>query len=272
MGQECCTMNQKPALNSPRNLEITNTFSKCDNFGSSIISAKVHQFDLFTEKSEVENTLHMDVKLYSNYESIYNYDAEDFEEIPREEFAVNPSELPFHSNTFAIKSAREGRRSYLNKLENLASDNSPQLIFDFKVRDRIISMKTSQNIAHSGTGYCRLLSQSTEYFEGIIKNYKIYEGILVMPNGDYYMGFYHNYLPNGQISLFCSNGDTFEGYMVRGLKSGKGSIKWSDGSRFCGTFKDDLKSGKGEYIYANGDTYKGGYILDAKTGYGNHQH
>ena len=119
-------------------------------------------------------------------------------------------------------------------------------VYLLKMANRTLYLQGSSGV-ETGNGYCRMMSQAHEYFEGVINKFQIYEGILVLENGDFYQGPFINYLPDGYVQLTCANGDSFHGFMKMGEKSGKGKIAWNDGSYFHGAFKNDLKHGDGIY-------------------------
>ena len=136
-----------------------------------------------------------------------------------------------------------------------------------KIGTRTVYLQGSEDIKN-GSGYCRMMSSSQEYFEGALNNFQIYEGVLVLENGDYYCGSFMNYLPNGYMQLTCANGDSFQGFMKLGEKQGKGRITWNDGSYYYGSFVGDLKHGDGIYQYPNRDIFRGSFKEDKKSGNG----
>lgn len=121
----------------------------------------------------------------------------------------------------------------------------------------------------NGNGYCQIATDSGEYFEGVLKEYALDKGIIVLDSGDVVFSSFKNNRFNGLSKLICLNGDTYEGYMFNGVKQGRGKIFWADGSSFEGTFQKDKKYGYGVYKYENGDVYSGNFKDDMRDGYGN---
>ena len=108
------------------------------------------------------------------------------------------------------------------------------------------------------------------YFEGIIKNYLPFQGILVnLHKNEYILGKLKEFDLSEYGMLMCENGDQFEGFMKKGRKQGKCNIFWSQlNERFEGEYIRDKKNGSGKYWYANGDKYEGEWKNDNKHGYG----
>lgn len=120
----------------------------------------------------------------------------------------------------------------------------------------------------NGSGYCRMMSEKGEYYEGLIKNYQILKGLVCLESHEFFFGSYINSACNGMIEQYCPNGDLFKGIMKDGLRHGKGKISWTDGSYYDGSFKFDIIHGNGFYKYHNGDTYDGHFVDGRKQGKG----
>ncbi|GMI89607.1 phosphatidylinositol-4-phosphate 5-kinase 1 [Hibiscus trionum] len=90
----------------------------------------------------------------------------------------------------------------------------------------------------------------------------------LLPNGDLYIGGFHNSAPHGSGKYLWKDGCMYEGEWRRGKASGKGKFSWPSGATFEGDFKSGRMEGHGTFIGSDGDTYRGSWIADRKHGYG----
>jgi len=270
MGQHCCSIINEGGVNADTIDMSRNPSGDSVNRLYTIDEADVNNIDLFTDQFESkpdEISSAGRLKKESNLATIYNYEGQDFSSLIETSLMISATKESIPPLTFEIKTAIAARSQELQKLRK---DDIGVLDKCYKVEvgDRKLLLISGSSIEKSTT-YGILMSHGKEYFEGVLKNYQIYEGLLVTSSGDYYYGLYENFLPNGYTELQCINGDVFEGFMRLGKKDGTGKITWTDGSSFKGKFKDDKKSGQGIYTYANGDIYSGYFRLDMKEGPGN---
>ena len=129
-------------------------------------------------------------------------------------------------------------------------------------------LRATKQTSEQGDGYVKLLSFTGDYFEGIIKNFRLKKGLYIFANGEYYFGKFKNNLFEGKGEYICLNGDKYFGNFSKSEKSGKGRIEWNDGSSYEGFFKNNVKHGFGEYFYYSGDHYKGEFFNGKKEGRG----
>lgn len=126
----------------------------------------------------------------------------------------------------------------------------------------------SESAVEKGSGYCRMVNNNMEYYEGLIKNYSMHSGLLILQSGDYLFGQYRERKAHGYMEVITTRGDSYRGEMRDGLKHGKGMLTFHDGGKFTGRFFRDKKEGRGYYHYPQGDIYKGEFEADRKHGFG----
>jgi len=94
----------------------------------------------------------------------------------------------------------------------------------------------------------------------------IWIGPYAMPNGDIFIGQWHNNNPNGHGNITRPNGDWFEGILQGGIwRYGRGRHTWPDGSSFYGHWMENQYGvvRYGTHTFADGTTQSGwfdGYI------------
>ncbi|XP_011631952.1 radial spoke head 1 homolog [Pogonomyrmex barbatus] len=94
------------------------------------------------------------------------------------------------------------------------------------------------------------------------------DGKALLPNGDIYVGQYHNGLRHGKGIYVFKNGARYNGDWRHGQKYGQGIFWYPDGTRYEGEWKHDVKNGFGAYYYANNDIYEGSWKDNLRHGMG----
>ena len=93
-------------------------------------------------------------------------------------------------------------------------------------------------------------------------------GIMYLPEGGKFEGFFKSDLMNGRGRLVNFDGDYYEGYFDHDKANGFGKYVSSEGVVFKGNWKDDKQDGKGEEVYLDGSRYEGEYSKGSKEGKG----
>ena len=267
MGQACCSSSENESF-----IEASDQLS---GHGKRKISkgtdkptieiSEIKNIHLYTSVADSRDQSEDTGQSVNNNNTLLNYENWDFSDLFKNNFIeVEASKKSFPHLSYSVTDARNQVLQKLKKLQPPAYEAKVyNLTYDLRT---LIALGTTEIL--QGKGYCALQSKNGEYFEGIMKEFDIYHGLLVIPSGDFYFGTFKNFLPHGFIKLVCANGDQFEGFMHFGKRDGKGKIEWADGSRYVGNFKNGKKWGEGNYKYSNGDMYKGVFSDDLKNGRG----
>jgi hypothetical protein len=121
-----------------------------------------------------------------------------------------------------------------------------------------------------GSGYCKMLTKlknfDEKYFEGYIRNFSFFTGLLAQADGQYYYGGFKANKPHGVGEEF-KNDSIYKGLFAKGKKSGKGELITEE-YRYKGNFMNNEFHGKGELSYDNGDFYRGAFKNGSREGYG----
>jgi hypothetical protein len=92
------------------------------------------------------------------------------------------------------------------------------------------------------------------------------------PNGDMYIGDWHNNAKHGEGMMYFEDGSQYKGGFKKGQMHGKGKIKYKNGDLYEGEFKKGIKEGLGVYKFkqpmAGNRTYTGLFTADTMTGRG----
>lgn len=96
-------------------------------------------------------------------------------------------------------------------------------------------------------------------YKGTFENNKFNgKGILINPEGNYYIGDFIDGKSEGKGKLVIKDGLTYDGEFKGQLKNGMGVEKTED-ETYTGTFKDGKKEGAGKVVFKEGDAYEGGF-------------
>ncbi len=82
-------------------------------------------------------------------------------------------------------------------------------------------------------------------------------GTYVTPNGNKYVGEWHNNKRHGIGTYTLANGNKYVGEYRDDKWHGKGTLTYTDGSKYVGDWRDDKFHGYGILTYANGDEHVG---------------
>lgn len=93
-------------------------------------------------------------------------------------------------------------------------------------------------------------------------------GTRTFPNGNVYVGEFHNNTFNGQGYLRYADGATYIGGFRDGQLDGQGASTFPDGGKHVGEVHNNKASGQGTYTYANGDKYNGELRDNKRNGQG----
>lgn len=93
-------------------------------------------------------------------------------------------------------------------------------------------------------------------------------GVLLLPNGDQYVGEMQDGLYEGRGVYRYHDGGKYDGYFVRGFKQGWGTYYFGEASKYEGEFWEDRKHGKGTMHLENGDKIEGLWVLSVQHGLG----
>lgn len=270
MGQPCCSQDDSHQLEVH---ELSNSQLKSLRLNTEQTpetGSAVNNVQLYTDHMETNKSLEDQEEevILPNDMTIYNYERLDFyEQIEDGHYDCELSSKDFPELTYEITQGVITHSTELSKLKHSFAENQAgKRVYDLSIESRELLVQASEGF--KGSGYCQMMSKGREYFEGVIKDYQLYQGLLVLASGDYYFGSFKNYLPDGYTVLQCINRDKFEGFMINGRREGKGRIEWHDHAVYTGNFLDDRKSGQGKYTYPNGECYTGNFISDTKDGFG----
>lgn len=93
-------------------------------------------------------------------------------------------------------------------------------------------------------------------------------GMLYLPDGSKYEGYFKNDEMDGKGRLVNSEGFYYEGEFKNNRANGYGKYANLDGTSYIGFWKDDKQNGYGEEFFSDGSKYEGNYIDGKKTGKG----
>ena len=107
-------------------------------------------------------------------------------------------------------------------------------------------------------------------YEGeLVKDIREGNGKFIYNDGRYYIGQWHNDLPNGKGALFNKNDKLiYEGNFVNEKFEGYGKLMIKNGDYYKGFFVRNEFQGQGEYFYKNGEKYSGEFLDGKKHGKG----
>ena len=121
-------------------------------------------------------------------------------------------------------------------------------------------------------GYGLLYLPNGGLFEGYFKNNKKSgKGRLINAQGDYYEGEFENDKANKIGSYFSSKGLIYKGNWRNNLQHGYGEEVYLDKNKFEGNFINGLKNGHGRFIWSNGSYYEGNFNCNVIEGKGYYQ-
>lgn len=87
-------------------------------------------------------------------------------------------------------------------------------------------------------------------------------GIITLPCGTSYTGYWKNGLPHGYGIMKCSN-STYDGSWKFGERCGYGKMTYSDGESYVGEWVNDQKCGRG-LLTKDGSVLRDGYWIDGE--------
>jgi len=93
-------------------------------------------------------------------------------------------------------------------------------------------------------------------------------GILFLPDGSQYEGFFRQDEMSGKGRLINSEGFYYEGEFKNNHANGYGKYVNLDGTSYIGFWRDDMQNGYGEEFFNDGSKYEGNYENGKKTGEG----
>jgi hypothetical protein len=134
------------------------------------------------------------------------------------------------------------------------------------------SLNDKESLVNSYTKlkkYCIRYSDSSIY-----KGYfnKLWQkegyGVLYLPDGSKYEGFFTNNVMSGRGRLISSNGYYYEGNFALNCANGLGKFVNNDGAIYVGYWKNDRQHGLGEEVYQDGSRYEGNFEFGKKSGKG----
>lgn len=280
MGQKCCaTMDEKEIESHQGDLSDHSRIDQAQPETLRRISLpKGLNTQLFFEEMEDEED---DYNFFnqedSSHTSIYRGDVDPEEYIfnykgsnegtqDKGNFKIVETDQKFPDlPTYVVKALEEVESSLNLMSRDIYTKNVYKLIY--KGGKRVCHFQGNKK-SIKGSGYCRMINEKGEYYEGLIKNYQILKGLMCLESHEFFFGSYINNACNGIIEQYCPNGDHFRGVMKEGLRHGKGKITWTDGSYYEGSFKHDIIHGNGFYKYHNGDVYDGYFVDGRKQGKG----
>lgn len=93
-------------------------------------------------------------------------------------------------------------------------------------------------------------------------------GLLHLPDGSKYEGYFKNDKMNGKGRLINSEGFYYEGEFKSNRADGYGKYVNLNGTSYKGFWRDDKQNGYGEEFFSDGSKYEGNYFNGKKTGKG----
>ncbi len=78
------------------------------------------------------------------------------------------------------------------------------------------------------------------------------KGLEINPNGNRYVGYYMNGMPEGVGVFTWRNGENYEGEWRNGMKHGSGMWRGTKGESYVGEWKYGKTDGHGVHIWKNG--------------------
>ena len=83
------------------------------------------------------------------------------------------------------------------------------------------------------------------------------KGVLIKPDGKYYLGDWKHNKCNGKGNIVIDGINVFEGEFNDNEKCGEGIEHYQNNDVFVGNFYKGIKKGHGKYIFSDGTTYEG---------------
>lgn len=276
MGQKCCVSHTTDELESHKgallteasqveNQRLSLNLKGLDNYNSAAFyeEREEDEYNYFVNQETTRTTFRKneDPERY-----IFNYKGENEKTQNLTDFTVEEVEEEFPEIPGYVKDAKEVVK---NHLSSMSQDIDYKKTFKLKYKGNIrVCWFQGNKKSKKGTGYCRILSEVGEYYEGLIKNFQLLRGLMYLENGEFFFGAFNNNTCTGLVEQYCPNGDKFKGMMREGLRHGRGKIEWEDRSSYDGNFKLDSIHGNGVYTYTNGDSYDGHFVDGYKDGKG----
>lgn len=94
-------------------------------------------------------------------------------------------------------------------------------------------------------------------------------GQTLFPNGDAYVGEYHDNSREGTGTYwFEKEGAIYTGHWHNNVRHGIGRMVYADGGRYYGEWLQDKRNGEGRYTYPDGSSFSGTWVRDVTHGSG----
>ena len=155
----------------------------------------------------------------------------------------------------AILESLRDKRSMAAKTSKTSKKSQVELkalIERRQISPTTINDSQAKRITYNNICY-RLVSES-KGTEKIAKNQQRNPAVILMNNGERYLGDAPDGVPHGFGTLFTVNGHIYDGEWKNGLHHGQGMYIWSDNTLFSGTWKNGERHGKGKYLI-DGELY-----------------
>lgn len=149
----------------------------------------------------------------------------------------------------------------INSTENLLTNN-------YKNLNKNENNENNEN--EDQLKYFAILYNDRTFYKGFFNRHWKKEGfgMLYLPDGSQYEGFFVQDEMSGKGRLVNSEGFYYEGEFINNHANGYGKYVNLDGTSYVGFWQDDKQNGYGEEFFCDGSKFEGIYVQGKKTGKG----